>query len=88
MQTLLNVGVEPTILDEKELSAMYYAAWEGHLECMRLLSSIPLRKPSRQVLQSIPLVPTASSSMPGPMSIDADGIPELELPPPIIPLRR
>lgn len=88
MQTLLDVGVQPTILDEKELSAMYYAAWEGHLECMRLLSSIPLSTPSRQMLQSTPLAPMASSSMPGPMSIDADGIPELELPPPIIPLRR
>jgi CDK inhibitor PHO81 len=42
MQTLLDVGVKTNILDEKELSAMYYAAWEGHLECMRLLSSIPM----------------------------------------------
>lgn len=87
MQTLLDVGVQPTILDEKDLSAMYYAAWEGHLECMRLLSAIPLRTSSRQMLQTTPLASMASS-MPGPMSIDADGIPELELPPPIIPLRR
>jgi CDK inhibitor PHO81 len=87
MQTLLDVGVQPAILDEKDLSAMYYAAWEGHLECMRLLSAIPLRTSSRQMLQTTKL-PTIASSTPGPMSIDADGIPELELPPPIIPLRR
>jgi CDK inhibitor PHO81 len=85
MQALLDVGVQPAILDEKDLSAMYYAAWEGHLECMRLLSATFLRPSSQQMLQPTPL---ASSSMPGPMSIDADGIPELELPPPIIPLRR
>ena len=87
LQTLLDLGVESTILDEKELSAMYYAAWEGHLECMRLLSAIPLRTPTQQLLPATPLG-ALSSSMPGPMSMDADGIPELELPPPIIPLRR
>jgi CDK inhibitor PHO81 len=88
MQTLLDVGVKPDILDEKGLSAMYYAAWEGHLECMRLLSSIPSTTEDRRVLQSGQLQPMSGSSLPVPMSIDADGIPELELQPPIIPLRR
>ncbi|KAH6683267.1 hypothetical protein B0J14DRAFT_142960 [Halenospora varia] len=87
MQTLLEVGAKTKILDEKDLSAMYYAAWEGHLECMRLLSSIPvqtrgMRQPGGTPIQAM------TSSAPVPMSIDADGIPELELPPPIIPLRR
>ena len=31
MKTLLEVVVKTKIHDEKELSAMYYAAWEGHL---------------------------------------------------------
>jgi CDK inhibitor PHO81 len=86
MQTLLNVGVKSNILDEKDISAMYYAAWEGHLECMRLLSSIPLNM--RTKTSSTQLAPMMQSNSPIPMSIDADGIPELELPPPIIPLRR
>lgn len=90
MQTLLQVGVKTNILDEKELSAMYYAAWEGHLECMRLLSSIPITaRSSRSGLPSGQIAPmTGGSSAPMPMSLDADAIPELELPPPIIPLRR
>jgi CDK inhibitor PHO81 len=87
MQTLLDVGVKSSVLDEKDLSAMYYAAWEGHLECMRLLSSIPLATRNRQQSTQLGSVP-GSGLLPVPMSIDADGIPELELPPPIIPLRR
>ncbi|TVY48380.1 Ankyrin repeat protein [Lachnellula occidentalis] len=85
MKTLLEVGVNTKTQDEKELSAMYYAAWEGHLECMRLLFSIP-GETRRQ--RSSQLGPMIGSSAPLPMSIDVDGIPELELPPPIIPLRR
>ena len=85
MQTLLSFGVQSSILDEKDLSAMYYAAWEGHLECMRLLSAIPSNGRNQQPFQ---LTPTVSGGTSVPMGIDADGIPELELPPPIIPLRR
>lgn len=85
MKTLLEVGVEASILDEKHLSAMYYAAWEGHLECMRLLSSTPT---GRKRTAQMSLTPMMGSSAPMPMIIDGDGIPDLELPPPIIPLRR
>jgi len=88
MQTLLSFGVQPRILDEKDLSAMYYAAWEGHLECMRLLSSIPANTGMQQSGFNVQLAPATSSGTSIPMGIDADGIPELELPPPIIPLRR
>jgi CDK inhibitor PHO81 len=91
MQTLLEAGVQAEVLDEKNLSAMYYATWEGHLECMRLLSSLTVRR-SRENSSSqppaTPRAPAMTSSAPMPMSIDADGIPDLELPPPIIPLRR
>ncbi len=85
LQTLLSLGVDPGILDEKDLSAMYYAAWEGHIECMRLLSST---RSTRETATQIQLGPMLGSSAPIPMSIDGDGIPDLELPPPIIPLRR
>lgn len=90
MKTLLEVGVKANVVDEKELSAMYYAAWEGHLECMRLLSSIPVNGRSNRTSPSkaAHISPMNSSSAPMPMSLDVDAIPELELPPPIIPLRR
>jgi CDK inhibitor PHO81 len=89
VKTLLEVGVKTNIQDEKDLSAMYYAAWEGHLECMRLLSSIITEnRNTRSTMQPPLLGASIGSSAPIPMVIDADGIPELELPPPIIPLRR
>ena len=90
MKTLLSRKVDVDILDEKDLSSMYYATWEGHLECMKLLSSAGggsgLIRPPRMT-RSIGS-PTAFASVPDPMSTEADGIPNLSLPPPIIPLRR
>ncbi|KAL2753732.1 hypothetical protein ACRALDRAFT_2110268 [Sodiomyces alcalophilus JCM 7366] len=91
LQALLDIGADPNILDEKGLPAMYYAAWEGHLACMKLLA------PFNQQARASPLVsqavstlvpPMMASTMPEPMALDPDAIPELELPPPIIPLRR
>lgn len=90
MKSLLESGAEIDIVDEKELAAMYYATWEGHLECMKLLSSagggFGLMRPSITAAPTLrgPMLSTA----PGPMAVDADGIPDLSLPPPIIPLRR
>lgn len=90
LQALLDVGADPTILDEKELPALYYAAWEGHLECMQLLTRFTQAKKASPppAHMAAPLGPMVSSSAPVPMSLDADAIPVLELPPPIIPLRR
>jgi CDK inhibitor PHO81 len=91
LQTLLGLGVRVDFLDEKELSAMYHAAWEGHLECMRLLSSIGAYVPVGWVHTGYPgvtIAPGLISAAPMPMSMDPDGIPDLSLPPPIIPLRR
>ena len=88
LKALLDSGANAEILDEKHLSAMYYATWEGHLGCMRLLASTNsgLTRPS-------PLSVPQSSSMPvssGPVSLntESEGIPDLSLPPPIIPMRR
>ncbi|TDZ23128.1 Ankyrin repeat protein nuc-2 [Colletotrichum orbiculare MAFF 240422] len=89
LQGLLEVGADPNIVDEKELPAMYYAVWEGHLECMKLLAPYNSRtKSSPMILHSGGLGPMLTSSGPEPMALDPDAIPELELPPPIIPLRR
>ncbi|KAI0401407.1 hypothetical protein F4802DRAFT_432198 [Xylaria palmicola] len=91
LQELLSVGVNSNILDEKDLPAMYYAAWEGHLTCMQLLTPFQKRKTesplAMQATGSL-LAPKGSSEGPVPMSLDVDSIPALELPPPIIPLRR
>lgn len=90
MESLLESGAKIDIVDEKELAAMYYATWEGHLQCMKLLSSagggFGLVRPSITAAPTLraPMLSTA----PDPMTVDADGIPDLSLPPPIIPLRR
>ncbi|VUC35097.1 unnamed protein product [Clonostachys rosea] len=88
LQALLKAGANPNILDESELPAMYYAAWEGHLECMKLLAPFYTRSRTSPMLTQPLLGPIDGSSGPAPMSLDPDAIPILELPPPIIPLRR
>ncbi|KAJ5373555.1 Glycerophosphoryl diester phosphodiesterase, partial [Penicillium concentricum] len=98
LRTLLECGVDSQVVDEKGLSSMYYAAWEGHLECMLLLWAQPSgRKPAMGPLDILNGVRMQEPGPMGePMSMDtslsememADGIPDLELPPPIIPLRR
>jgi len=93
LQALLNEGADPSIVDEKDLPAMYYAAWEGHLECMKLLTPFneakaKLSSPSVLPALSAGISDMGSSSAPGPMALDHDSIPVLELPPPIIPMRR
>lgn len=88
LRALLDVGANPNILDEKELPALYYAAWEGHLECMKLLTPLNQQEKKPEPQLPGPLPPMMSSSAPIPMSLDTDAIPVLELPPPIIPLRR
>ncbi|KAG5948739.1 anaphase-promoting complex subunit Apc3 [Claviceps sorghi] len=88
LQALLKMGVDVHIVDEKDLPAMYYAAWEGHLECMKLLTPFNTSVRASPLISQPSLGPMESSSAPAPMSLDPDAIPVLELPPPIIPLRR
>lgn len=89
LQALLKIGADASIFDEKDLPAMYYAAWEGHLECMKLLTPFSNSRIRASPLGAQPgLGPMNSSSAPEPMALDPDAIPILELPPPIIPLRR
>lgn len=99
LRALLELGVDAKVADEKGLSAMYYAAWEGHLECMLLLwaqsSNIrPAQRPF-DVLNGVRSPEPGSTDEPETLrrasSADmdiTDGIPDLSLPPPIIPLRR
>ena len=88
VKALIDQGVDINILDEKQLTPMYYAAWEGHLQCMELLIGAGsnydhLRRRQRK-LQDLGINGQATQSRP----TDPDGIPDLSLPPPIIPLRR
>ncbi|KAF1811111.1 ankyrin repeat protein nuc-2 [Eremomyces bilateralis CBS 781.70] len=78
--------------DEKGLSALYYATWEGHIECIRLLSCHMRRASASHRTHGLkprtPLAVPVVSSSPFPSSLDAESIPPITLPPPIMPLRR
>ncbi len=89
LKCLLECGVNVNFEDEKSLTALYYATWEGHLECMRLLSSVETVPPTT----SVPPIQPPHRSMPppitpGPVARDMESIPDFTLPPPIIPVRR
>ncbi|KAL4813043.1 hypothetical protein BDW67DRAFT_116993 [Aspergillus spinulosporus] len=99
LRTLLELGVDADVKDEKGLAAVYYAAWEGHLECMLLLwSHHPESQPSQRpldILNGLRLHESSSTiawQEHTPAEAEdmetVDGIPDLSLPPPIIPLRR
>ncbi|KAL9108774.1 MAG: hypothetical protein Q9227_006431, partial [Pyrenula ochraceoflavens] len=95
LRKLLEMGVDTAALDEKGLSAMYYATWDGHLECMRLLWEENLRSLNGDTLPQGSQRSIQPQTMPMPLEIpsgstgvEVDGIPDLSLPPPIIPLRR
>ncbi|EXJ77450.1 CDK inhibitor PHO81 [Capronia epimyces CBS 606.96] len=96
LRVLLENGADPEAVDEKGLTAMYYATWEGHLECVDLLwEGSSHRQAERQASSRLgAMVPphgqmNAMEITPDePVAAEADGIPDLSLPPPIIPLRR
>lgn len=97
VKVLLEAGADPGITDNDGHSPDYYAAWEGHLDCLYLLTQT---KKEHQQLQPKILTHNQNSSsnnyISNPTSsilttTDLDSIeliPDLELPPPLIPLRR
>lgn len=91
LKALLENGADPAAIDEKGLTATYYATWEGHLECMDLLwDKVVQPKPQpRFATASTMTIPMATAMEVSPPQVpEGDGIPDLYLPPPIIPLRR
>ena len=93
VQQLLDFHVDANIRDEKGLPAMYYAAWEGQLECMGCLvredAGRPVGTPNPTHLSLDSSMPPAIlSSKMDTSQLDPEAIPDLSLPPPIIPLRR
>ncbi len=98
LRALLENGADPDALDEKGLTATYYATWEGHLGCVDLLWERSGRRRAERVgsaklgpavaPQVLSGTTTAMELTPPGVSNEVDGIPDLSLPPPIIPLRR
>jgi CDK inhibitor PHO81 len=95
VRQLLEFRVNPSALDEKDLNAMYYAAWEGKLNCMQLLAqagaganALAQDPMDLHVPPAEPPTLTTAGRTPALSIQDPENIPDLSLPPPIIPLRR
>jgi len=91
MSALLDLKVDPAVLDEKDLTAQYYAIWEGHLDCMALLAeAIESKGPRRQAssslkpFQRLQSAPATSIATPI-IGNTIDAIPDLSLGPPMVP---
>lgn len=93
LQQLLQYQVKAGMRDEKGLTAMYYAAWEGHLDCMQRLAQeqsgeVESAQAAMEFQMGPSMPPPLASSVTTTAQTDMDLIPDLLLPPPIIPLRR
>ena len=95
LRALLENGADPDALDEKGLTATYYATWEGHLGCMDLLWERSGRRKAERKEKGLlgPAVApqilsgttTAMELSPPGLSNEVDGIPDLFTPAPYYP---
>ncbi|KAG5358652.1 Ankyrin repeat protein [Yarrowia sp. B02] len=87
LETLLSAGARTDILDEERHSALYYAAWEGHVKCMHRLAdleaTVKLQEVDIDMKSPVDVQPNDLGGLD-----ELDGIPDLSLPPPILPFRR
>ena len=87
LKMLLDCGARTDLTDEKGLSAQYYAMWEGHVECMAILATARAQSQSRRPSED----KVSRKSAKATKSIapnSAEMIPDLSLPPPMVPTRR
>lgn len=91
VQALLEAGADVSLLDEEGHSALYFAAWDGRVQCMWFLSRIVAKTAqatSTTTANQIATEKIEESLDDMEISGDLEQIPDLSLPPPIIPLRR
>ncbi|GAA5941057.1 uncharacterized protein JCM15063_000635 [Sporobolomyces koalae] len=96
VRVLLNAGSDVYAQDEFRRTPIHYAAWQGHVEIVNLLlaagSTLEQQDNGKQrSTEEVKAEATASVSTmaidPLEAELDADMIPSLSLPPPIIPFR-
>ncbi|KAJ1026771.1 hypothetical protein NDA16_002068 [Ustilago loliicola] len=91
LKVLLNAGCNVNIVDEKDRTAAFYAAWNGKIACLLLLlqaaqqSQAPV--PGRRLSKASAAKANAANDGGDDLDLEIDGIPDLSLPPPIIPFR-
>lgn len=91
LKVLLQAGSDPTAVDELGRTAVFYAGWYGHVECVSLLleASTQRTRPLPTATQTTftPSIPSNDVEIEGLEYSDVDLIPTLFLPPPIMPFR-
>ncbi|KPV75877.1 uncharacterized protein RHOBADRAFT_48327 [Rhodotorula graminis WP1] len=96
VRVLLAAGADVHAVDEFKRTPVHYAAWQGHIECVNLLidagATIPPQPAAAAAAADEAAHATASGSTtdmapPDLDDLDVDAIPDLSLPPPIIPFR-
>lgn len=96
---LIKAGAKIEVKDEENFTPLFYASWEGHVNVLNvLINELQNKKHSRNILSPLkeakgPKGLESPSLNPPSFTLNAetfniDAIPDLSLPPPIIPLRR
>ncbi|AMD18635.1 HBL267Wp [Eremothecium sinecaudum] len=90
VRLLLNHGANWDVVDEDNLSPLFYALWEGNLSVLNILLEWSKKSSTQKRISSVsPKIPELKISFNDCLSSDSLGdIPDFELPPPIIPLRK
>ncbi|BGP37936.1 phosphate system positive regulatory protein pho81 [Rhodotorula kratochvilovae] len=96
VRVLLAAGADVHAVDEFKRTPIHYAAWQGHIDCVNLLidagATVPLalshaEQEAADAAQATASVSTVDMAPPDLDDLDGDAIPDLSLPPPIIPFR-
>ncbi|GAA6008997.1 hypothetical protein JCM10207_004059 [Rhodosporidiobolus poonsookiae] len=94
VQVLLAAGSDVHAVDELKRTPVHYAAWQGHVDCVNLLidagaTAVPASLFDREAAEAAQATASVSTMDMDPLDadLDADAIPDLSLPPPIIPFR-
>ncbi|CAG8630774.1 5398_t:CDS:2, partial [Acaulospora colombiana] len=87
VKVLLEAGCDTTVTDELGRTPIFYAGWYGHIDCVELLLSSSRKHKHKQR----PHIPEPDPKQVPEHQLDgdleADNIPSLSLPPPIMPFR-
>ncbi|GAA6054549.1 hypothetical protein JCM3770_006024 [Rhodotorula araucariae] len=96
VRVLLAAGADVHAVDEFKRTPVHYAAWQGHIDCVNLLIDAGATAPPSlshaeqeavDAAQATASVSTVDMAPPDLDDLDGDAIPDLSLPPPIIPFR-
>lgn len=86
IEILLKAGAKVDKTDELGHQAIHYAAWYGHPRCVDILLAA-IARVSRTIISFNQTLGLSQSAMDMQAEVEADAIPSLSLPPPIMPHR-